>query len=112
MADWIIYVVIAALTVGFLAVMAIVVHRKMMKDPLPSIDDIVAAFGAENIERHTYVRNKINVVLKDVKQADLEGLKSAGATGVNVVGKTVKCYFPDRNKDIYDALCAAWDKKD
>ncbi|MFW6319857.1 MAG: hypothetical protein ACOC1L_06685 [Bacillota bacterium] len=105
--DVYIYIAAGLILVTLLIIILIVtINRSRKAEPL-DINQIKNAFGKDNIKTITFVRNKINVTLDDVKKADMNALKDAGAVGINIIGDKVKCYFNDDNEAIFDALKAS-----
>ncbi len=96
-----------AVFLGIAAVLVLVLRRKRAK--IQSEYDVTAlyeALGKENIVEVEYLRGKVNAKLRDPSNADLNAVKAAGASGVNVVGDKVKLYFEDDNEKICAALKA------
>lgn len=68
-------------------------------------DELVNAFGGE--ENIVNVQNEMNRVIVEVRDIELvkgEELQKLGATGVLLVGSTVKCGFGDRAQEVYELL--------
>lgn len=51
--------------------------------------------GRTNIIDFSVTGSRVSFTLDRVKAAELDNLKDAGASGVFVAGKTVKCMFPE-----------------
>ena len=98
------YIIIASILVVILLFLLIIKIQKKPKKKTILIEDIATAFGKENILKLDFVRNKLNVTVKDFKKADMNALKEAGATGINIVGDKIKLYFEEDNESIYQAL--------
>lgn len=63
------------------------------------------AFGGEsNIKSIENEMNRIIIEVEDITSVNTESLKELGATGVLLVGNTVKCGFGDRAKYIYELM--------
>ncbi|MGD9604737.1 MAG: hypothetical protein AB7V00_01115 [Bacilli bacterium] len=58
----------------------------------------------DNIVAVTQEMSRVSVQVKDLSKVSLEELKNQGATGILVVGDTVKCAFGDRAVYIYNIL--------
>ena len=103
------YIYIAAgllLVTALIIILIVTINRSKKEEPI-DINNILNAFGKDNIKTIAFIRNKINVTLHDVKAADMNALKASGAVGINIIGDKVKCYFKEDNETIYDALNAS-----
>lgn len=60
--------------------------------------------GKSNITAVSSEMSRVSVQVKDLNTVLLEDLKAQGATGILVVGNTVKCAFGDRAAYIYNLL--------
>ena len=60
--------------------------------------------GLDNIKEVSFLNSRLYVVLNDYDLLKYEKLQELGATGVLLVGNTVKCGFGDRAKNIYNII--------
>ncbi len=105
----IIYTLIAVATIIVLVVVFFVARMKIKRRPGLDVDVIFMALGEDNIREIDFKRSKINVTLKNHKNADKEALKAAGATGINVVGNKIKFYFDEDTETVYESLRERYD---
>ena len=63
------------------------------------------AYGGENNIKNVNIEmNRVIVDVEDIELVNGEKLQELGATGVLLVGNTVKCGFGDRAKNIYNII--------
>ncbi len=101
--DWIQIIAVALLFLVPIIYIIVRIKRPKTSKEEASIDasQIVEAFGKDNITRVTFVRNKLNVVVRDNRRVDHDALKAHGAIGINIIGDTIKLYFEGDNEAIY-----------
>ncbi len=100
------YVILALVLVGlFILALAVWLRFKARSTSVDqeTLEKLASALGKDNITALDCSRNRVEAKLRNVREADLEAIKRAGAKGVNAVGPTVKFYFEADN----DALCEA-----
>ena len=100
----------AILLVVVLTIVSVIAVRKIKTAKPIDTERVENAFGQNNVTKIAFIRNKINVTVKNLKEADMEALKTAGAVGINIVGNKVKFYFEKDNEFIYEALKEHFDK--
>lgn len=67
-------------------------------------DNLLEAFGKENIENVEVEMSRLTVTVKDIDLVNPEVLKQNGANNVLLVGNKVKCSFGDKATEIYNIL--------
>ena len=102
--EWILIGISIGVFTLSLLVMLLRLRFKGRKDKLPDVGALVDCFGKDNIRSIAFVRNKINVTVKNVIATDMVSLKNLGAVGINLVGQRIKFYFDQDNEKIYEAL--------
>ena len=102
--------VLVILLLVILSVFIIKKSKKPKKKPL-DVERMLLAFGENNILDLQFKRHKINVTVKEITQTDTGRLKEEGATGINIVGDTIKFYVEDRTEMIYQAMQEAIERK-
>lgn len=70
----------------------------------PFKNEILDAFGIDNINNVEVEMSRLTVSVKDIDLVNPEKLKELGASGVLLVGDKVKCSFKDKAKEIYDLI--------
>ncbi|MFW5914079.1 MAG: hypothetical protein ACOCSM_03350 [Bacillota bacterium] len=98
------YIIIsgAALIIAGLIIILITVKRKPKS--VVDVQSLYETLDEGTLESVTFTRNKINATVKRPRDINLDAIKEAGATGVNVVGKKIKFYFEKENEAVYQAL--------
>ncbi len=92
--------------VALLLVGLVIILLTLAKKPKATVDvkALYETLDEADIQSVTFERHKINVTVKRPRDIEMESLKEAGATGVNVVGKKIKFYFETDNEAVYQAL--------
>lgn len=89
---------IILLAVGLGVFFAILFAKKKTGlDPFPEakIEDLILRLGGEeNVVSATSEGGRVAFTLKNLKRADLEGIRALGATGIFVAGSRIKALFP------------------
>jgi len=68
-------------------------------------EKLITAFGGrENIISVYHEMSRLTVKVNDLTKANLEELKSLGATGILVMGNDIKCGFGDQAEKIYKLI--------
>ncbi|MBP5407841.1 MAG: hypothetical protein J6Y42_01715 [Bacilli bacterium] len=92
-------------------VIAVVKRAKKAKMPTLSKEEerneIVEAFGKDNILDVNMELSRITVKVKDVDVVNAERIKELGASGILLVGDMVKCSFKENVEEIYAQLKGA-----
>ncbi len=105
------YLAIAILTGIFLLIAILLGILRKKKPDTIDVDVILSALGKGNIQAVRFVRNKINVEVRDVKRTDMEMLKSSGAVGINLVGNKIKFYYEEANEKVYESLLQVFEER-
>lgn len=106
-----IYIAGAVIIVLVLLFIVIIITNRTKRAKPFDIEVIKAALNLDNVIKVEFVRNKMNITLKDVKKTNMKALQEAGAVGINIVGDKVKCYFKQDNERIYEALKDALEER-
>lgn len=97
--------IIAIIVFILILILILILRKQKRKTPdLPDTKNILQAIGKDNIQAIDYTRHKIVVKTYDVKKCNLNALKETGAVGINVVGPTIKFYYPTDNEKVYQSL--------
>ena len=64
-------------------------------------------FGEDNILNVSVEMSRVSVEVKDIEKVDTQGLKDNGASGVLLVGNTVKCSYKENAEAVYEAIKGA-----
>lgn len=102
-------VLIALGAISVFAVLAFVLFKTKQApsfDPSEKVATLTTLISLENIQNVSFVRNKINLTVKDVDALDLEAIKATGITAFNVVGPTLKFHYASHTttEAVYEAL--------
>lgn len=115
MSDFMLWLLIVPLAIIFaLIIVATIIRiRKQVRynkyKPSDALIDQVAPFllaygGKDNITSVSQAMSRVSLDVKDIQLVDGEALKELGATGVLLIGQTVKCSYGDRAEAIYNML--------
>ena len=81
------------LIVSFIVVILLLINKITKTKKHLDYSEFITLFTALSIKEIRFVRNKINIELDSIEDFDPLKLKQAGASGVSVVGNTVKFYI-------------------
>lgn len=97
-------IIVLSVFIFLLLIVLVLIRKKSQSPRLPDTKHILEAIGKDNIQAIDYVRHKIVVKTYDIKQCNLNALKDTGAVGINIVGPTIKFYYPTDNEKVYKNL--------
>lgn len=109
---WLLIVPIAIIFILIIIATVIRIRKQVRYHKLKGsggLDDQLAPFlqaygGRENIISVSQVMSRINTDVKEIELVNGDALKALGATGVLLIGQTVKCSFGERAENIYNML--------
>ncbi len=105
------YWIIIAAALVIVATTAILLYwNRKPKPPVIDTTAFVAVFDDVIVKDISFARNKIAVVLDDIRKFDATKLKELGAEGISIVGDKVKFYVKGSNEDnqaFYEAFAKA-----
>ena len=97
-------VVVVALTIA--AVLFLNVKKAPPFNPAAKVEALLELIDPSEILKVAFVRQKINLTVKDVSTLDFEAIKATGITALNVVGPTLKFHYAAHTvtEAVYKAL--------
>ncbi len=90
--------VILLVIVIFTVVILFLLNNKTKSKKLPDYSKFITLLNELDVKEISFIRNKINIKLATIEDFDPLKLKQAGASGVSVVGNTVKFYIEGESK--------------
>lgn len=101
--DYLIYIIPSVVVIGVLTFLYFKKKNNVIEEII-NISDIIELIDKNNVQKVSFVRNKIVLDLNDYRLINLDALKDIGAVGITVVGDKIKFYFEKDNELIYKEI--------
>ena len=101
--DYLIYIIPVLVVIGVVTFLYFNKKNNVIEEII-NISDIIELIDKRNVQKVSFIRNKIVLDLNDYLLINLDALKEIGASGITVVGDKIKFYFEKDNELIYKEI--------